>query len=93
MAQTAIHNAQYLAANLRRAAEGQKLQPYKPKQPEYVVPIGGEWALLQTTNGFKTGDEGWKSRREADLWVLKNFLVYDLAKQHHRMGDQFARDL
>ena len=90
MAQTAIHNAIALAANLKRIAHGQHQVAYKPKKPAYVVPIGGEWALLETDDGIKSGTEGWKARREADLWVLENFLAYKLANKHWQSGDRYA---
>lgn len=90
MAQTAIHNAIALATNFKHAANGQRQIPYKPKRPAYVVPIGGEWALLETEEGIKSGAEGWKARRDADLWVLENFLVYKLANKHWRSGERYA---
>lgn len=90
MAQTAIHNAIALSANLKRAARGQHMLSYKPKKPEYVIPIGGEWALLETVDGAKYGQEGWAARRQADLWVLENFLVYKLANEHWQHGDKLA---
>lgn len=90
MAQTAIHNAIALGDNLKRAAEGKHQVAYVPKKPEYVVPIGGEWALLETDTDLKYGKEGWDARREADLWVLKNFLVYNLANKHWQHGDKLA---
>ncbi len=90
MAQTAIHNAIALAENFKRVAKNQKQMPYKPKKPEYVVPIGGEWALLETDEGVKHGSEGWKARRDADLWVLNNFLVYTLANKHWQSGNRLA---
>lgn len=90
MAQTAIHNAIALAANLKRLADDREMMPYAPKRPEYVVPIGGEWALLQTNEGIRTGEEGWKARREADKWVLENFLPYALANKHYKQGDRIA---
>lgn len=90
MAQTAIHNAIALASNLKRAAKGQHQVVYTPKKPAYVVPIGGEWALLETDEGVKSGKEGWKARRDADLWVLENFLVYRLANKHWQSGDKYA---
>ena len=91
MAQTAIHNAISVARNLIRRAGNQKLQAYKPKRPAYAVPIGGEWALLETEDGVVTGAEGWKGRREADRWVLENFLVYELANKHYQYGEVIAK--
>ncbi len=90
MAQTAIHNAIALADNLKRASNQQKWLSYAPKQPEYVVPIGGEWALLETEDGVIDGSEGWHARREADRWVLENFLVYDVAHKHWQRGERLA---
>jgi len=90
MAQTAIHNAIALASNLCRAVEGQHQTAYRPKKPEYVVPVGGEWALLETNDKLITGKEGWDARRQADKWVLQNFLVYDLANKHWAHGDKIA---
>ena len=90
MAQTAIHNAIALADNLRRVSENQHQMAYKPKRPHYVVPIGGEWALLETDDKLIVGAEGWNARRQADKWVLENFLVYDLANKHWLQGDKIA---
>jgi len=61
-----------------------------PKKPEYVVPIGGEWALLETDKGVISGNDGWKARREADKWVLENFLVYAQANKHWQQGARLA---
>ena len=90
MAQTAIHNAAALAANMKRAANNQHQLQYMPKKPEYVVPIGGEWALLETDKGVISGNDGWKARREADKWVLENFLVYAQANKHWQQGAKLA---
>ncbi len=90
MAQTAIHNGIALADNFKRVSENKQWLAYKPKQPEYVVPIGGEWALLQTEDGVIDGAEGWQARRQADKWVLENFLVYDVAHKHWQRGERLA---
>ena len=90
MAQTAIHNGMALAENLKRSSENKHQLPYKPKKPDYVVPIGGDWAVLEKEDGVITGKEGWNARRDADKWVLENFLVYDLAKKHWQRGEKLA---
>ena len=90
MAQTAIHNAIALTKNLIATAEGKETTQYQPKRPTYVVPIGGEWALLETEESTITGEEGWKARRDADMWVLENFLVYELAEKHYKQGEKIA---
>ena len=91
MAQTAIHNAIAAAENIRRQVKGEELKKYTPKRPAYVVPIGGEWALLEGEKEVIIGDKGWKARREADKWVLENFLVYSLAKKHFDEGERMAK--
>jgi len=93
MAQTAIHNGMALANNLKRMSENKHWLSYQPKKPEYVIPIGGEWALLETDTGVTVGEAGWKARREADRWALENFLVYDVAKKHFDQGDKYARNI
>ena len=74
MAQTAIHNAIWLADNFKRMSQDEPQQAYVPKEPEYTVPIGDGWAILQTATGIISGSEGWQARRQADRWVLENFL-------------------
>ncbi len=91
MAQTAIHNGEALAKNLIRHTEGESMTPYEPLKPKYVVPVGTEWAVLETDEGSVAGTEGWKARRDADKWILECFLVYDLAKKHLDEGDKIAR--
>ena len=90
MAQTAIHNASAVAEVLKRTSHGMQPEMYKPKKPEYVVPIGGEWALLEADNRVQSGSDGWRARREADRWVLENFLVYELADKHYKEGERIA---
>lgn len=91
MAQTAISDAEQLAANFNRYAQGEDLVAYKPKKPLYVVPIGHDWAVAQKGTHVLTGDAGWKLRRDADLAVLQSFLSEDLAKEHWEKGLQIAR--
>ncbi len=91
MAQTAIYDALFVANNLRRQVEGYDPEDYVPKEPHYVVPIGGEWAVLQQGDKITVGTEAWHVRREADKWVLENFLPYQLAQDHWHKGDEKAR--
>ncbi|MDZ7744926.1 MAG: FAD-dependent oxidoreductase [Candidatus Saccharibacteria bacterium] len=45
-AQTAVHDAGYVASQLQRQLKGKKLKKYKPRSPIVVVPVGNKWALL-----------------------------------------------
>ena len=91
MAQTAITDAIQLADNFKHFVRGQELIPYKDHPPIVVVPIGPNWALSPKGNHILTGESGWKVRREADFYVLNNFLDKTDATRHWEKGLQIAR--
>ncbi len=96
MAQTAISDALQLAANFKRYVRGQDLVPYQPQTPLAVVPIGPEWAVVDQVDAkgrkhLLTGKKGWQVRRDADYFVLSNFLPPSLAKKHWERGLQIAQ--
>lgn len=66
MAQTAIHDGMSVAENLKRAASGKPMIPYKPKRPIYVLPAGAEWAAVQWGKVLLFGKLGWALRSAAD---------------------------
>ena len=82
MAQTAISDGVFLANNLIRTLNGSDRETYIPQTPIYVVPIGLGWAIAEVDGCIKTGAEGWKVRRDADMFVLSNYLHEELAKKH-----------
>ncbi len=90
MAQTAINDAEQLAANFKRYVRGQTLVPYEPRIPIYVVPIGEQWAISQKGDKVLTGKAGWRVRREADFFVIRSFLPESLAKKHWERATQVA---
>jgi len=90
MAQTAITDAVQLADNFKKFASGENITQYSPKLPIYVVPVGHEWAVAQVGETISSGDEGWKIRRDADLYIYESFLSKDLAKQHWEKAFQTA---
>src|SRR5262249_10083635 len=47
MAQTALHDADFVAADLRRAYHGQSRPVYRPKMPVSVIPVGDYWAVAE----------------------------------------------
>ena len=46
MAQTALYDAKFVAANLKRQTYGHKLKAYKPKTPVYITPVGPHWSAV-----------------------------------------------
>lgn len=67
MAQTALFDAKFVAANLKREAEGKRLKTYKPKKPIYVLPAGPQWAAVLWGRIQLFGWIGWVLRSLADL--------------------------
>jgi NADH dehydrogenase len=90
MAQTAIDDAIQLAKNFKRFTRGEEIVPYKPHMPVYVVPMGGEWAIAQQGKEIVSGREGWNIRRQADFFVLHNFLSKEVAEEHWNAEHQAA---
>ena len=67
LAQTALHDAIFVANNLMRKAQGRRLKKYKVRKPPVVVPVGEGWAIFEW-HGLVIG--GWIAallRRAADL--------------------------
>jgi NADH dehydrogenase len=56
MAQTALHDGEFAARNLRRRAAGKSLMSYVAKQPITVIPAGPHWAVVL---GHRLHVQGW----------------------------------
>lgn len=79
MAQTAIYDADYVAHNFKRLADGKNPKPYRAKQPAYVVPCGPFWAAAQWGPINVYGFAGWLLRRAADMVAYNDFLPWKTA--------------
>lgn len=90
MAQTALYDAKFVAANLVAVHAGKKAREYRPQQPIYVVPVGKNWAVLNSPKHQLSGYRGWLVRRRADLAILRNFTPYKQALKRWRKGNQPA---
>lgn len=67
LAQTALHDAIFVAENLKREARGEAMKKYKAVMPPVVVPIGERWAIFEW-HGIRLS--GWPAavlRRAADF--------------------------
>jgi NADH dehydrogenase FAD-containing subunit len=47
LAQTALHDALFVASNLKRQAQHKTLKKYKAVMPPVVVPVGENWAVFE----------------------------------------------
>lgn len=91
MAQTALHDANFVARNLIRIQKHQKPVRYRAKRPLYVVTAGPKWAVVQEGRRITSGYRGWIIRRRADLWIFKNFEPYKQAIKTWRQASRMSR--
>lgn len=47
LAQTALHDAHYIADHLQRLLANRSLKPYKAQKPPVVIPVGENWAIFE----------------------------------------------
>lgn len=67
MAQTALHDGEFLAKNLKRKAKGKQLKSYTVKKPITVLPAGPKWAAVIWGNLRMYGWLGWVLREAGDF--------------------------
>jgi NADH:ubiquinone reductase (H+-translocating) len=68
MAQTALHDAVFLADNLKRLGHHGIPRVYRPKRPIYVYPAGERWSAVLWGSIRMYGWLGWALREAAD-WI------------------------
>jgi len=72
LAQTAINDADFVAADIGRRLEG-KLRPlYTQKRPMTVTPVGPKWAAFEYGKLQFGGYPGWLLRRAGDLVAYRD---------------------
>ncbi|MNS66769.1 NADH dehydrogenase-like protein YjlD [compost metagenome] len=79
LAQTALHDALFVAENIKRKKAKQSLKPYKAIMPPVVVPVGENWAVFEWR---KIRLSGWPAsviRRMADLIGYSDILPIGLS--------------
>lgn len=67
LAQTALHDALFVAKNIKREINGQEPKKYKAVKPPVVVPVGENWAILEWHGIRISGWLGSILRRIADF--------------------------
>ncbi|HRQ98063.1 MAG TPA: FAD-dependent oxidoreductase [Candidatus Saccharibacteria bacterium] len=74
LAQTALHDAIFVADNFKRERHHRHKKPYKPVAPPVVVPVGKRWAIFEW-HGIRIF--GWPAamiRRAADFMGYSDYL-------------------
>jgi NADH dehydrogenase len=67
LAQTALHDGDFVAHNLKRRADGKNLKSYVAHAPITVIPAGPHWAAVLWGKRAFNGRLGWLIRESADL--------------------------
>ncbi|HSX32743.1 MAG TPA: NAD(P)/FAD-dependent oxidoreductase [Candidatus Saccharimonadales bacterium] len=87
MAQTALHDAAFVAKNIQRQLDGSAPQSYVPREPVSVIPVGPHWAAVQWGKHSFTGFIGWVLRILADLTAFHDLESWPKA------GEQWMQSL
>lgn len=86
MAQTALHDANFVTKNLELYLRGLQPKAYKAKRPIYAIPVGKRWAAVLWGRTQINGKPGWVLRRMADLRLYLRFLTFTKALTAWRYG-------
>ena len=92
MAQTALHDGEFVAKNLIRKASGKNYKSYKPKKPFSVIPIGKHWAIASYGNKYITGKLGWLIREGAYLIGFHDIQPWPKAIKQYLTEFQYQDD-
>lgn len=92
LAQTALHDAIYVAKHLERVANGQPLMDYTAVMPPVVVPVGAFWAVFEWRKIHITGVVAAMIRRAADFIGYSDILpigqVFGIWRPHRVWHDE-----
>lgn len=91
-AQTAIHDARFVAKDIIKQLCHKKRLPYVSKHPIYAIPVGSRWSAVQWGHFSIFGYPGWILRRLADLRLFVNFLPLRKAISVWRYGNVEMED-
>lgn len=86
LAQTAVRDGAFVAANLRRQVAHKRLKSYGAKEPFSVIPAGRHWAAVTRGNLRLYGWLGWALRESADLLAFHDYEPWQKA------GKQWLRE-
>jgi NADH dehydrogenase len=81
LAQTAVADANFVAADIARKLAGQPRPPYRSKPGVSVIPVGSRWAAVQWGGWELFGLSGWVLRRLADLVAYSDIESWPKALQ------------
>jgi NADH:ubiquinone reductase (H+-translocating) len=86
MAQTALHDANFVVKDIVKKSQDKPRVPYEPKKPVYAIPVGSHWSAVLLGDTIISGRLGWLVRRLADLKLYLTFLPLGKALSTWRYG-------
>lgn len=86
LAQTALHDALFVASNLKKAGKNQPLEKYEAIMPPVVVPVGEYWAVFEWHKLRLSGWIGSVIRKAADFMGYSDILPIGQALGVWRAG-------
>lgn len=92
MAQTALHDAIFVAASLKRLVASKDPLTYKARKPVYITAAGKRWAAVLWGNFHIYGWLGWALRRGADLVAYHDLEPWWKAKEHWLADSETIQD-
>ena len=92
LAQTALHDAKFVAANLRRKARHQARKEYRAVLPVQAVPVGVRWAMVEWKWLRLYGWTGSLLRRAADLIGYMDILPFGTSLASWRAAMVYEND-
>lgn len=91
LAQTAIHNGTYIASAISRMMKGKKVQPYQPKKPSFVIPIGYNWAMFVHGGRVFSGMIPWLLRTVVDIKYFTSILPISYVLETIKKGKKYKK--
>lgn len=93
LAQTALHDAIFVAGNLKKIAKNKSVVPYKAVMPPVVVPVGDRWAVFEWRKLRVSGRPASFLRRAADFMGYSDILPLGHALGVWRAGNNPSPEL
>lgn len=91
MAQTALYDGKHVAKCLLADIKDTKAPKYNPKKPNYIIPLGPEWAVALIDKIVFTRNRGWFLRRKFDFEIYLEFLPFFKAYKAYTDGFKFSK--
>jgi len=92
LAQTALHNADYVAHSIHATHQGQTANTYRPRLPAQAIPVGHRWAVIEWRAIRIYGWMGAVIRRFADLRGYTELLPVHTALGAWRAANTYEDD-